>query len=165
MVVGHEIQVPDGVAEPYRLVVEGRPDAAAEIWEKRGLPYERALALRLGGPEGQRQALETFESLGATAVAAKERRAMRDRGIVVPRGKGRATRRHAAGLTARQAEVLELLADGLSNTDIADRLFLSPRTVENHVAAVLDKLDVDTRSAAVARARADGLLVATPSSG
>ena len=91
-------------------------------------------------------------------MAAKSRQSLRDRGIVVSRGKGRATRSHAAGLTARQAEVLELLGQGLSNADIADRLFVSPRTVENHVAAVLDKLDVTTRAEAVERARTEGLL-------
>ena len=73
-------------------------------------------------------------------------------------------RRHAAGLTARQAEVLDLLAEELSNIEIADRLFLSPRTVENHVAAILDKLDTGTRSEAVARARSEGLLGPTPTS-
>lgn len=77
----------------------------------------------------------------------------------MPRGKARTTRGHAAGLTARQAEVLELLAENLSNTEIADRLFISPRTVENHVAAVLSKLDSFTREEAVAAAAADGLLI------
>ena len=76
----------------------------------------------------------------------------------MPRGKGRDTRRHASGLTARQAEVLQLLDEDLSNTEIADRLFVSPRTVENHVSAVLDKLDVSTREEAVSRARTEGLL-------
>ncbi len=64
-----------------------------------------------------------------------------DRGVRVPRGRSRATRDHAAGLTARQAEILELLAEGLTNTEIADELFVSHRTVENHVSAVLMKLD------------------------
>ena len=73
---------------------------------------------------------QTVDELGATAVAAKLRRTMREHGISVPRGKGRETRRHAAGLTARQAEVLRLLAEELTNTEIADRLFVSPRTVD-----------------------------------
>jgi DNA-binding NarL/FixJ family response regulator len=75
-----------------------------------------------------------------------------------PRGRGRDTRRHAAGLTARQAEVLQLIDEGLTNTEIADRLFVSPRTVETHVSAVLTKLDSSTREEAVVRARADGLM-------
>ena len=111
------------------------------------------------GDAAQRQeALDILETLGATAVAGRMRRLMRDQGLAVPRGRGRATRRHAAGLTARQAEVLELMREGLSDREIADRLFISPRTVEHHVAAVLDKLDVETREGAVARAMSEGLI-------
>ncbi len=68
------------------------------------------------------------------------------------------TRDHSAGLTARQAEVLQLLDEGLSNTEIADRLFVSSRTIENHVSAILGKLNSSTRREAVTRARAEGLL-------
>jgi len=141
--------------------MEGHPTEAAAIWETRGVPYERALALMHGSQADQLEALEVFETLGATAVAAKMRKTLRDEGKSVPRGRGRETRRHAAGLTARQAEVLQLLDEDLSNTDIADRLFVSPRTVEKHVSAVLDKLDVSTREEAVSRARAGGLLGAS----
>ncbi len=149
---------PEGIAEPYRLTIEGRTDEAAAIWEARGLPYERALALMHGSLADQLEALEAFETLGASAVAARFRKRLREQGVAVPRGKGRETRRHIAGLTARQAEVLRLLDEGLSNTEIADRLFVSLRTVESHVSAVLDKLDVSTREEAVSRARTEGLL-------
>jgi len=151
---------PQGIAEPYRLMIEGQALAAAAIWEARGMPYERALALAHGGRTDQLEALEVLQTLGATAVAAKLRQTLREQGVAVPRGKGRETRRNVAGLTARQAEVLQLLADGLSNIEIADRLFISPRTAESHVAGVLDKLDVSTREEAAARARAEGILVA-----
>jgi DNA-binding NarL/FixJ family response regulator len=104
------------------------------------------------------EALEVLETLGASAVAAKLRQSLRDQGVAVPRGKGRGTRSHGAGLTARQAEVLELLDEGLSNSEIADRLFVSPRTVEHHVSAVLAKLDSTTREEAVATAARQGLL-------
>jgi len=154
-------KVPEGIAEPYRLVIEGRSVEAAVIWEAKGVPYERALALMHGDEAAQIEGLEIFDSLGATAVAAKLRRALRDQGISVPRGKSQSTRDHAAGLTPRQAEVLELLAERLSNNEIADRLFVSLRTVENHVGAVLMKLDVATRDAAVDAARGLGIL-ATP---
>ena len=76
----------------------------------------------------------------------------------MPRGRSRATRDHAAGLTARQAEVLDLLALDLTNAEIADELFVSHRTVENHVSAVLMKLDAPTRQAAVEAARKQGIL-------
>ena len=64
------------------------------------------------------------------------------------------------GLTARQSEVLSLLAEGLSNVDIADRLFLSPRTVEHHVAAVMSKLNASSRDEAVDKAAEQGLFAA-----
>ncbi len=113
-----------------------------------------------GDQKAQLVALQVLESLGATAVAAKLRQSLRDQGVSVPRGKRRDTRRHGAGLTARQAEVLQLLDEDLSNVEIADRLFVSPRTVEHHVSAVLAKLDSSTREEAVSRARDEGFLPA-----
>jgi non-specific serine/threonine protein kinase len=63
----------------------------------------------------------------------------------------------SAGLTSREAEVLRLLASGLSNADIADRLFISPRTAGTHVGRILEKLGVESRAAAVAYAFQHGL--------
>jgi DNA-binding NarL/FixJ family response regulator len=60
-------------------------------------------------------------------------------------------------LTDREYGVLELLAEGQSNDVIADRLFLSPKTIRNNVSNVLTKLGVETRAAAVARARDAGV--------
>jgi len=151
---------PQGIAEPYRLMIEGQADEAASIWQARGMPYEHALALMHGSQTDRLAALEALETLGASTVAAKLRQILREHGVAVPRGKGRETRRNVAGLTARQAEVLGLLAEGLSNIEIADRLFISPRTAESHVAGVLDKLDVSTREEAAARAKSEGILVA-----
>ncbi|MEE8331092.1 MAG: AAA family ATPase [Acidimicrobiia bacterium] len=157
--LGELTKAPEGIAEPYRLLIEGEPMAAAEMWLTIGCPYERAIALAHGDQAAQLEALEGLETLGATAVAAKLRKAMRDQGLSVPRGKGSKTRANAAGLTARQAEVLQLLDEDLPNSEIADRLFVSPRTVENHVSAILAKLDSPTREEAVSAARAQGLLV------
>ncbi|HET9556879.1 MAG TPA: helix-turn-helix transcriptional regulator, partial [Actinomycetota bacterium] len=64
------------------------------------------------------------------------------------------TRANPAGLTDRQLEVLQLLAEGLTNAEIADRLVVSVRTVDHHVAAILAKLNVASRREA-ARAAAD----------
>lgn len=61
-------------------------------------------------------------------------------------------------LTAREVDVLALVADGLSNREIARELFLSEMTVKSHLAHVYGKLGVRSRTAAVARARADGVL-------
>jgi DNA-binding NarL/FixJ family response regulator len=70
----------------------------------------------------------------------------------VPRGPRRATAANAAGLTPRQADVLELLTEGLSNAEIAGRLTLSVKTVDHHISAVLGKLGVRTRGEAAAAA-------------
>jgi DNA-binding CsgD family transcriptional regulator len=156
--LGQLDEPPAGIAEPWQAVMGGAAGRAAGVFRERGLPYEEALATMHGDVSDQIGGLELLETLGASAVAARFRRDLRDRGVSVPRGRGRETRRHAAGLTIRQAEILRLLAEDLSNAEIADRLFISPRTVENHVAAVLDKLDVASRADAVSRARADGLL-------
>ncbi len=156
--LGKLSEAPEGIAGPYRLVIEGEPMAAAEMWSAIGCPYERAIALAHADQPAQLEALEVFDTLGATAVAAKLRKALRDQGVSVPRGKGRTTREHGAGLTARQAEVLQLLDEGFSNIEIADRLFVSPRTVEHHVSAVLSKLDSSTREKAVETASQQGLL-------
>ena len=67
------------------------------------------------------------------------------------------TRANPAGLTARQLEVLRLVADGCTNAEIATRLVVSPRTAEHHVAAVLAKLGAATRRDAARRASELGL--------
>jgi DNA-binding NarL/FixJ family response regulator len=77
---------------------------------------------------------------------------MRELGLRAPPGPREAKRPNPAGLTARQLEVLALLAEGLTNAEIAERLVVSPRTAEHHVAAVLGKLGAATRRDAVRRA-------------
>ncbi len=149
---------PDGTADSYAWIIHGEYTKSAQYWREKGIPYEEGLALMHGSETEQISAIRTFEDLGAVAVANKVRRALLDQGARVPRGKSFATRDHAAGLTARQAEVLALLAQGHTNTKIADELFVSYRTVENHVSAILMKLDVATRDAAVASARDRGIL-------
>jgi DNA-binding CsgD family transcriptional regulator/tetratricopeptide (TPR) repeat protein len=151
---------PNGIADPYRLSIEGRAEEAAELWDELGLPYEAAMARSGGSFEDRLAALEVVEALGATAVAAKLRQGLRADGVKVPRGKAATTRKNRAGLTARQNEVLQLLGEGLSNPAIADRLFVSSRTVENHVAAVLRKLEAPNREMAVRVAAEQGLLTA-----
>ena len=86
------------------------------------------------------------------------RRGLRAAGVSgIPRGPRSATRENPFGLTPRQMEVLMLLAAELTNAEIAARLHLSPKTVDHHVSAVLSKMDVHTREAAVELARGQGL--------
>ena len=66
--------------------------------------------------------------------------------------------RSPVGLTAREMEVLALVAQGLRNAEIADRLVLAAKTVDHHVSAILRKLDVRTRGRASAEAIRLGLV-------
>jgi DNA-binding NarL/FixJ family response regulator len=120
-----------------------------------GCPYEAADALADADQEPQlRTALAELERLGARPLAAAVARKLRELGVRgLARGPRPATRANPANLTAREAEVLALVAEGLRNADIARRLFVSPKTVEHHVSAVLVKLGVRTRGEA-ARAAA-----------
>jgi DNA-binding CsgD family transcriptional regulator len=156
--LGELDETPEGIAEPYRLTIEGEPLAAAELWAEIGCPYDRAIALSHGGQSAQLEALEELDRLGADAVAAKLRRELREHGVSVPRRRSHRTKDDASDLTPRQTEVLSLLAERRSNVDIADQLFLSPRTVEHHVAAVMSKLDASTRDEAVEKAADRGIL-------
>jgi DNA-binding NarL/FixJ family response regulator len=91
--------------------------------------------------------------LGAGAAAAWARRRLRALGVSsIPRGPRPSTSANPAGLTRREQDVLDLVADGLTNIEIGERLFLSARTVEHHLAAVMRKLNVATRGEAVAAA-------------
>ena len=61
-------------------------------------------------------------------------------------------------LTAREREILQLLADGMSNADVAQRLFISQETVKSHVRHILTKLEADTRTHAVAIALREAII-------
>jgi len=142
------------VAEPYRLQLAGMHVAAAELWATLGGPYERALALVDTGDEGQiRLGVDLLDRLGADAVADKVRLDLRALGGAVPSRRRASTLANPAGLTARQIDVLRLLDDGLTNSELAERLFISPKTVDHHISAILTKLQVGKRRDAVRVAR------------
>jgi ATP/maltotriose-dependent transcriptional regulator MalT len=147
-------------ALPYGLQAAGRWREAAEAWARAGCPYERAAALAESqDPEQMLIALGLLDELGARPLAARVRARLRELGVTrVPRGPLEETRGNPAGLTARQVDVLRLLGQGYTNAQIADRLVLSVRTVDSHVAAVLDKLGVRDRRDAAARAAELGVL-------
>jgi DNA-binding CsgD family transcriptional regulator/nucleotide-binding universal stress UspA family protein len=153
---GVDVTVPTQVAEPWGSGLRGAWQAAADGWRVDRRPYELAVELLSSGQaEPMLEALRTFDDLGAVPAARLVRQGLREQGVrSLPRGPQAATRQHPAGLTARQAEVLDRLSQGLTNVQIADEMVLSVRTVDHHVAAVLQKLGVATRHEAAARAAA-----------
>jgi DNA-binding CsgD family transcriptional regulator len=150
----------DDVAPPYGLLLAGRFAEAAEAWAALSVPYERALALvDTGDPEAVRAGLDELDRLGAAAVAARVRLDLRRRGIsAVPARRRETTLANPAGLTAREVEVLALLGERLTNAELAQRLFISAKTVDHHVSAILAKLGVGSRRDAVHRARELGVI-------
>jgi DNA-binding CsgD family transcriptional regulator len=146
------------LAEPCRLQIAGEWDEASRLWTGLGCPYEAALALHDAGEEAAlRQALKLFADLGAPAAAQLTRHKMRALGIrSIPAGPRTATRADPFGLTRREREVLELICAGHTNTEIAAKLFISAKTVDHHVSAVLAKLDAPTRRAAATHAARSG---------
>jgi DNA-binding NarL/FixJ family response regulator len=105
-----------------------------------------------------RGAIEQLQRLGARPAARIATRRLRERGVrSIPRGPQPRTQQNPAGLTARELEVLVLIADGMRNAQIAERLVVSEKTVGHHVSAVLRKLDVTSRGEAAAKALRLGL--------
>jgi DNA-binding CsgD family transcriptional regulator/tetratricopeptide (TPR) repeat protein len=151
--------LPTEAAEPYALQLAGRPAAAAALWREMGCPYEAALALADANEEEPlRRAHAELQAMNAGPAAAIVGRRLRDRGARgVPRGPRPRTRDNPAGLSARELEVLALIADGLRNAQIAERLVVSVKTVDHHVSAILRKLAVSTRGEAAAEAARRGL--------
>jgi ATP/maltotriose-dependent transcriptional regulator MalT len=149
------------IAEPWRLMLAEEWRTAAAAWQRIGMPYEQALALAEGNEEDVRDALSIFDRLGAAPMAAIVRRRLRAEGIRdVPRGAQERTRNNPHGLTGRELKVLSLLTSGQRNADIARQLFVSDKTIEHHVSAILAKLGVRSRGEAAAAANKLGLLTA-----
>lgn len=135
-----------------------RLTAALEKFAALGIPHETgrvrlelARALSARSPDAAvgeaRLALAAFERLGATRDADAAAALLRDLG-----GGARSWPRGHGTLTKRESEVLPLVAAGLSNADIADRLFISRRTAEHHVASIISKLGLKNRAEAAAYA-------------
>jgi DNA-binding CsgD family transcriptional regulator/tetratricopeptide (TPR) repeat protein len=144
--------------EPERTSLAGDWRGAAVQWRDLQMPFELGIELLQSGDlEAMQEAVGVFDGLGAGPAARLARRRLRDAGVRhLPRPPRASTRAHPAGLTERQAEVLAFLTEGLTNAEIAARLVVSVRTVDHHVAAILQKLGVATRQEAAALAAASG---------
>ncbi|WP_329266939.1 helix-turn-helix transcriptional regulator [Streptomyces sp. NBC_01451] len=136
-------------ATPERVKAAEHFAESQRRWQEIGRPYEvakaaehRGDALTCAEPEDAAghlaEALRTYTDLGATGDAARCQHRLREIGVAAVGRRGR--RGYGSELSPRELEVAELLAGGATNQDIAETLFLSPRTVEKHVARVLTKL-------------------------
>jgi DNA-binding CsgD family transcriptional regulator len=152
-----------GLAEPYALQIAGDFAAAAAAWRDLGCPYEEACALALSEDSDLvHRAIATFDHLGAKPALTNAISRLRTLGVSdlppVRRGPRSSTRSHPAGLTRREAEVLGLVAAGLRNAEIAERLYLTPKTVSHHLSAIYAKLGVETRLEAAHAASQLGII-------
>jgi len=145
---GALIEMPAVLAgTPYGLQISGDWRAAADKWEELGCPFETATALLDGDDEASlRCALHILEELGGSPAAAMVAQKLRRLGVrAVPHGPHSSTRSNPFGLTDRQLQILALVAEGLTDAEIAERLFLTSKTVAHHVSAVLAKVGVRSR--------------------
>jgi len=152
-VAGIDVELDSQTSGPYVAMARRDWRGAADGFGQAGWIHDRALMLSLlDDEESLGEALDVARGLGAEPLSTRAARRMRELGLRVPQGPRQATRANPAGLTARQLEVLALLAEGLTNAEIAERLVVSTRTAEHHVAAVLTKLGARTRREAARRA-------------
>lgn len=143
---------------PYSLSLAGDHAAAHAAWTALGRHYEAALAA-IDGDDVMtlREAAGWLADRGAARVLQRASARLRELGAVGVRPPRASTASNPAGLTQREVEVLSLVASGLPDRDIAERLVLSQRTIHHHVAAVLRKLQVSSRREAGEAARSRGI--------
>jgi DNA-binding CsgD family transcriptional regulator len=147
---GIETTLHTPVPAPFAAELDGDALAAAQSWKELGCPYDASLAGAAADDEtALRMSLDALQRLGAAPAAKIVARRLRARGARnIRRGPRRQTLKNPAGLTPRELDVLRLLAEGASNSQIAAQLFLSEKTVNHHVAAILRKLQVRNRAQA-----------------
>ena len=143
----HPVDPPVPVAEPFRLMLDGCPLEAAASWAEVGAPFEQALAaIASDDIRSQASGIETLDGLAAVCTADRCRHDLRARGVTnLPARPRASTRANPAGLTNRQLEVARLVAQGLTNAELAERLYISAKTADHHVSAVLSKLGLSSR--------------------
>ena len=129
-------------------------DTCIRFWDEHGLPFEAAVARGMSDDvDDMLTGLSALDRLGAAPMAKAVRQRLKEAGVAkIPRGPRPSTAANPVGLTARQMDVMGLVIEGNTNAEIADRLYLSKRTVDHHVAAILGKLGVSSRTEVAGRA-------------
>jgi len=145
--------------EGYYGYSQKQASKIAALWSASGCTYQQALALFEGNEDDKRKAITYIQGLGAQAVYEKLKSQMRNSGIKsIPRGIRKSTQSNPALLTDRELDVLQLLNEGMQNKEIAARLFISAKTVDHHISALLYKLEAKSRVKAVQEAIKLGIL-------
>lgn len=152
----------DDLAPPYAMQIAGDWAEAAAAWQALGCRYNAAVArTRSDDITAIRVGIETLDEMGAQPALRRAIAHLREQGVddlpAMRRGPRRSTQANPAGLTQREAEVLRLLMAGLRNAEIADRLYLTPKTVSHHLSAIYAKLGVTNRAEATALAAKHGM--------
>lgn len=153
-----DLDPPDGeLLGPASFEWDGQTTEAARLWEDLGYPLEAAISRAMAPGSDLDAVFAELRGVGADGVLRGLRRELERRGAKhIPRGERSTTKANPAGLTAREAEVLALIAVGHSNAAIAQQLFISERTAGHHVSAVLAKLGVTSRVQAATLAITNG---------
>lgn len=157
--LGASVPPPAGLAGCHAALAAGDITAAAADCRAHAMPFDEAMMLILGDAAQTAAGLAILDRLGAAATTARARATLAARGLRRgARGPRASTRANSFGLTRRELDVLAAIDKGWTNKEIGERLFVSAKTVDHHVSAILGKIDARTRGEAAALARSHGLI-------
>jgi DNA-binding CsgD family transcriptional regulator len=157
--LGLPVEPPVELPPPHRAHLEGRHAEAATWWHRAGNTFAEAMAYADSpDPDDRVRGVTLLDRLGAIGTADRLRRELRRDGLAsVPSRPIESTRANPGGLTNRQLEVARLVARGYTNSEIAGQAFISTKTAEHHVSAILAKLGLSNRRELLVRAGELGL--------
>ncbi len=147
------------IAEPFRLEISGDVEGAAQWWGERAFAFEQAICLMHAGDDGLVAAAKILTQIEATPAVHRLRQLARKLKIQgVKRGHYGSAASNSFHLTAREIAILQFVAKGLSDGEIAEKVARSKRTIQNHVGSLLSKVGVKNRLTLVSVVQRTGLL-------